>query len=32
MELSEYLKKLRLDNGFSQEELSEKSGLGLRTI
>ncbi|WP_051205491.1 helix-turn-helix domain-containing protein [Salinimicrobium xinjiangense] len=32
MELSEHLKKLRLDNGFSQEELSEKSGLGLRTI
>lgn len=32
MELSEHLKKLRIDNGFSQEELSEKSGLGLRTI
>ncbi|WP_161568050.1 helix-turn-helix domain-containing protein [Leeuwenhoekiella aestuarii] len=32
MELSDRLKKLRIDNGFSQEELSEKSGLGLRTI
>lgn len=32
MELSEHLKKVRIDNGFSQEELSEKSGLGLRTI
>lgn len=32
MELSQHLKKLRIDNGFSQEELSEKSGLGLRTI
>ena len=32
MELSERLKKIRIDKGFSQEELSEKSGLGLRTI
>ncbi len=32
MELSQHLKNLRIDNGFSQEELSEKSGLGLRTI
>lgn len=32
MELSEHLKKLRIDSGFSQEEVSEKSKLSLRTI
>lgn len=32
MELSEHLKKLRIDKGLSQEELSEKSNLSLRTI
>lgn len=31
-ELSIMIKKLRTDKGFSQEELSEKSGLSLRTI
>jgi len=32
MELSEVLKKLRIEKGYSQEELSEKSGISLRTI
>lgn len=32
MELSDQLKKLRIEYGLSQEELSEKSGLSLRTI
>lgn len=32
LELSKAIKQLRIDKGFSQEELSEKSGLSLRTI
>jgi transcriptional regulator with XRE-family HTH domain len=32
IKLSEKLKKLRIDKGYSQEELSEKSNLSLRTI
>jgi transcriptional regulator with XRE-family HTH domain len=32
MKLSEQLKKMRIDKGFSQEELSEVSNLSLRTI
>ena len=32
IELSEHLKKMRIDKGYSQEELSEKSSLSLRTI
>lgn len=32
MELSQHLKRIRIDKGFSQEELSERSSLSLRTI
>lgn len=31
-ELSSLIKKIRADKAFSQEDLSEKSGLSLRTI
>lgn len=32
MELSQHLKRIRIDKGLSQEELSERSSLSLRTI